>query len=587
MNQLGFTGGFFDMLWGRQTLLNGQPTMPNMNDVIFKSADGKQYTFQDFMDKGVLPQLGLQNTQLPNLPLPQMSGIQSSQSPTNMPMQIPQIPQMPTMTTTNMPTRNPQNSQNGIPVPIAQDGSLNWDKTTLTNYAAGSGFQTFTPTSGNLNETIGVKTEGKTAEQIANFTNEAQKYGIVVTDNKNGTLTLEDQGWRNPSSNTNFVANRTSQQMPQYSQMPQQVISGTLNPVGIPANLPKTLLSPLNTQVSSQAARKPVRSDGQIYYRPEQELSFQSTGNKYYDSLILGAARTHGINPNLLRAQFYQESGFKKNAMSNKGAGGIGQLMPGTAGRVGVTNRFDPAQSIYGGAKYMRYVTDFMVAKGNVQDGNRLRTLSLAGYNAGEGAVQKYGFNVPNYKETQDYVSRITGNVDTIQRQMPRTNSMAIRQDLGRYDKPTGEIMSKTYSANFEMTRGLQRNALDLQASNQITRASYAEKRNITAANMQMQYQIADNYAAMQQQGAYINTVAQMKAAGINYATETQQAQIGYTGAIASANTIYEGQAKSAIIMAEAQMKAARLRALSGAIQSVGQTVGHQFSEAFEKFNRF
>lgn len=75
------------------------------------------------------------------------------------------------------------------------------------------------------------------------------------------------------------------------------------------------------------------------------------------------------------------------------------QLMPGTATRFGVRNRFDPRQNIEGGARYMRFLLDFF--------GNDV-VLALAGYNAGEGAVLRYGRRVPPYRETQEYVRRIT-----------------------------------------------------------------------------------------------------------------------------------------------------------------------------------
>ena len=74
------------------------------------------------------------------------------------------------------------------------------------------------------------------------------------------------------------------------------------------------------------------------------------------------------------------------------------QLMPPTAARFGVSNIWDPKQNIEGGARYMRFLLDLF--SGDVR-------LALAGYNAGEGAVMKYGYNVPPYSETQEYVRRI------------------------------------------------------------------------------------------------------------------------------------------------------------------------------------
>jgi soluble lytic murein transglycosylase-like protein len=94
----------------------------------------------------------------------------------------------------------------------------------------------------------------------------------------------------------------------------------------------------------------------------------------------------------------HQESSFKPRAMSYKGARGLMQLMPGTASRFGVSNIWDPRQNIEGGARYMRFLLDMF--------SNDVR-LALAGYNAGEGAVMKYGNQVPPYSETREYVRRI------------------------------------------------------------------------------------------------------------------------------------------------------------------------------------
>jgi soluble lytic murein transglycosylase-like protein len=94
----------------------------------------------------------------------------------------------------------------------------------------------------------------------------------------------------------------------------------------------------------------------------------------------------------------HQESSFKPRAMSHKGARGLMQLIPPTASRFGVKNIWDPKQNIEGGARYMRFLLDLF--SGDV-------ILALAGYNAGEGAVMKYGYKVPPYNETQEYVRRI------------------------------------------------------------------------------------------------------------------------------------------------------------------------------------
>jgi soluble lytic murein transglycosylase-like protein len=124
-----------------------------------------------------------------------------------------------------------------------------------------------------------------------------------------------------------------------------------------------------------------------------------STGAASVDRYIVDSGTRHGVDPVLLYAIMHRESSFKRNALSPKGARGLMQLMPGTAARFGVTNIFDPRQNIEGGARYVRILLDMF--DGDVR-------LALAGYNAGEGAVLKYGRRVPPYRETQEYVRRIS-----------------------------------------------------------------------------------------------------------------------------------------------------------------------------------
>lgn len=124
-----------------------------------------------------------------------------------------------------------------------------------------------------------------------------------------------------------------------------------------------------------------------------------TTGDLVVDSYIVESSKRYSIDPLLIYAQMHQESGFKKKARSNKGASGLMQLMPATARRFGVTDIYHPKQNIDAGVKYMRWLLDKF--GGDV-------VLALAGYNAGEGAVMKYGYRVPPYRETQEYVRRIT-----------------------------------------------------------------------------------------------------------------------------------------------------------------------------------
>jgi soluble lytic murein transglycosylase-like protein len=113
---------------------------------------------------------------------------------------------------------------------------------------------------------------------------------------------------------------------------------------------------------------------------------------------IDAAAQRHGVDPALLKGLIRQESNFDPNATSPAGARGLTQLMPGTAAGLGVADPTDPAQAIEGGAKYLRQQLDRF--GGDVQK-------ALAAYNAGPGAVAKFG-GVPPYAETQAYVQKVS-----------------------------------------------------------------------------------------------------------------------------------------------------------------------------------
>lgn len=117
-----------------------------------------------------------------------------------------------------------------------------------------------------------------------------------------------------------------------------------------------------------------------------------------YDDLIRANAEANGLSVDLVRAIIQIESGFNPRAVSPKGAMGLMQLMPATARELGVRNAYDPLENIRGGVLYLRSLLDQF--SGNEE-------LALAAYNAGPGAVNKYGGVVPPYRETQDYVSRI------------------------------------------------------------------------------------------------------------------------------------------------------------------------------------
>jgi len=116
-----------------------------------------------------------------------------------------------------------------------------------------------------------------------------------------------------------------------------------------------------------------------------------------YDEHIRQAAALYQIPEDLVRAVIQIESDFDPRAVSPANARGLMQLMPETAERMLVTDIFDPRQNIFGGVRYLRVLANLF--NGDIE-------LTIAGYNAGEGAVMRYG-GIPPFPETQEYVKRV------------------------------------------------------------------------------------------------------------------------------------------------------------------------------------
>ncbi len=166
-----------------------------------------------------------------------------------------------------------------------------------------------------------------------------------------------------------------------------------------------------------------------------------ATGKVDVDALVRQAARRYDVDPKLIHAVIRQESNYDPFAVSPKGAAGLMQLLPVTAARFGVQDIFDPAENVRGGVKYLRKLLDRY-------DGDP--SLSLAAYNAGEGAVDRYG-GIPPYRETVDYVGRVRRSYDPAAPSVPATESGQTALDTGRprivsWIEPSGLIRFETES---------------------------------------------------------------------------------------------------------------------------------------------
>ena len=129
-------------------------------------------------------------------------------------------------------------------------------------------------------------------------------------------------------------------------------------------------------------------------------LDIPSSCDPELDWIIFRAGESEGVDPRFIHAVIQQESRYQTRALSHAGAQGLMQLMPATAKRFGCDDVNDPESNIKAGTKYLSWLLKRF--EGDV-------SLALAGYNAGEGAVDKYK-GIPPYKETQNYVVKITAN---------------------------------------------------------------------------------------------------------------------------------------------------------------------------------
>ena len=152
----------------------------------------------------------------------------------------------------------------------------------------------------------------------------------------------------------------------------------------------------------------------------EIALGALSSGNAELDQLIAGIGQREGIDPRFIHAVIWQESKYDVSARSHAGAQGLMQLMPATARRFGCRNPHDPAENIAAGTKYLSWLLKRF--EGNVE-------LALAGYNAGEGSVDKYN-GIPPYRETRNYVKIISSRYGVTRHPVLHTDADKVAVNL-------------------------------------------------------------------------------------------------------------------------------------------------------------
>lgn len=156
-----------------------------------------------------------------------------------------------------------------------------------------------------------------------------------------------------------------------------------------------------------------------------------------FDQHINSTAKWYGVDPLLIKAMIKVESNFNPDAVSPQGAMGIMQLMPGTAERIGVSDPFDPVENIEGGVKYFNMLMGMF---------NNNMTLAIAGYNAGENAVIKYGYKIPPYDETIEYVNRVYAHYDYLKKTPAERNiASMIAKETDRTNSSAGNKKSFIY----------------------------------------------------------------------------------------------------------------------------------------------
>jgi len=228
-------------------------------------------------------------------------------------------------------------------------------------------------------------------------------------------------------------------------------------PLSPPERAPVPLTSKEQERARAEELKKKKATDaGALQRAPQIKVPAAlvtghhiSSGNAAIDALVQEAAAQNGLDPCLIFSIMRAESAFNRSAVSVKGAMGLMQLMPATATRFGVTNFFDPRENVLGGSRYLRWLLDRF--NGDVR-------LAIAGYNAGEGAVEFYGDRIPPFLETQNYVRTIYTRYSTIHPgAVPAAPAVdAIKPEQPGEKNPTYNQIIRFTSSNGDAVRSIK-----------------------------------------------------------------------------------------------------------------------------------
>jgi soluble lytic murein transglycosylase-like protein len=176
--------------------------------------------------------------------------------------------------------------------------------------------------------------------------------------------------------------------------------------------------------------------------RPLRVVSSQSPGPAAAGAadvpqIVEATAQKYDVDPLLVHSVIAVESNYDPYAVSPKGAQGLMQLMPGTARRFGVSNTFDPAENIEGGVRYLKYLSTLFPHDPR---------LAVAAYNAGEGAVWKYNFRVPPYRETEQYVDKVARKYGQARKAAARKAAVREKPEPAAPSQASGAVFASVHA---------------------------------------------------------------------------------------------------------------------------------------------